>query len=553
MPVINDSKQTPSWPGPVLLVLGLAFFYCFFSLRYLTVDYFNYGIPYITNYIGHSFSETRDLFGYYPPLYYVFLYLCHWLLGKDLVRFLLMNSLFIAGGALYLYAIARRLGDRLVPSLPVVLLAMLPGVATASTSLTIEHPLLVLIPGLAYHLLASNGLRNTGHSILAGLMLGLGMLTKWTFPSYVGVFVGIFLVWSIAFVLKENIGSRKSAVIKNLILFLGIGLLICLPWYVLKMNWHTLFETSLNDPNYPTYSYARNLRTYLDFFFLLLGRTPCLIMAILAGWALVFGSRRRVLLAAIIGFVLTPVALFAVPVHLEMRYLYPLLPALAFIGYFSAISIRPRILRPLAALTLVLVLCTSFFHFVRNQPERADDPGANILGMHSEAGLFVKALSGMIESSNYKQVLQVATHPIWRTVHIRCDYMLYYTASYNVLDRIQMLCYEGFFYADFRKSLVEGRFDIILIDFEPGESGMERNRDRVERLALFMGPRGYVDQIGGGTAETFTVEDVLSDLEFIRENYAVVLKLPFSDGSTSTVWAKKSLAGTLYPAPKTDS
>jgi 4-amino-4-deoxy-L-arabinose transferase-like glycosyltransferase len=125
------------------------------------------------------------------------------------------------------FAIGARLRDRPTGLLAATLLACFPQVIGYSRCYWMDLPLAAMVALNVWALLLSEGLRRRGPSLLLGLTLGAGLLTKYTFPVFVA---GPALV-----LVGAGLRARRRALrlrLENLALCLFTAVLVTALWYL---------------------------------------------------------------------------------------------------------------------------------------------------------------------------------------------------------------------------------------------------------------------------------------------------------------------------------
>lgn len=132
-----------------------------------------------------SFFEAFTLSGYYPPLFHLLIvafYKLFWL-STDVAA--MVNSLYLAILLPSTYMIGRKLWVRKEGLLAAFLVPTFPMIYAMSRYTYMEFALTSMVTLSICLLLMSEGFTHRGYSLLFGLSLGLGMLTKWTYALFV--------------------------------------------------------------------------------------------------------------------------------------------------------------------------------------------------------------------------------------------------------------------------------------------------------------------------------------------------------------------------------
>lgn len=171
------------------------------------------------------------------PFYMVF--------GRSIESVELINTVLIVVFSVYLYLFCCLFWSPGVGLIAVLTTSMCPLVYNWCNQYLREYELAALVTATAYHLYRSEGFRRLGHSMILGVLMGIGVLLKITYLVYVlPLFVIAFSshVWT-----KVRAGAFKSTWIS---MSLGIGtvlvtaLVVAGPWYV--KNFSEVFDYSFN-------------------------------------------------------------------------------------------------------------------------------------------------------------------------------------------------------------------------------------------------------------------------------------------------------------------
>ena len=191
--------------------------------------------------LGHLFQTATEFDPFRGPLYQ--LALMPWLaLFGDVPRSaLLYNALlsvifYVAAGE-----VAHQIfGNGRARLYAIALVALTPLLLGLQHEVLVDFQLVTLATLTVLFLLRSDGFSRRTPSVLAGITIGLGILTKVTFPAFVigpaMVVMGLLVVRWIRPAREEaatgetRVGVRTACV--NAALLVGIGLAIALPWYL---------------------------------------------------------------------------------------------------------------------------------------------------------------------------------------------------------------------------------------------------------------------------------------------------------------------------------
>ncbi|MBU9889555.1 MAG: glycosyltransferase family 39 protein, partial [Candidatus Omnitrophica bacterium] len=321
----------------------------------------------------------------YPPLFPLLAALGARVLGAaDTLTLCMANVPFVAVTFFSLYGIGLRMGDRRVGVLASCFLVLYPMFFHMGRMFMLDIALTGMVTLTLLILLCSEGFSRRGWSLLAGIALGLGLLTKQTFPVFVAgpaVYI-LFRSW------KGLDASQRKARILHFGLFVVLGMAIAFPWYFAQAEKKFLGMKS---------AFLTRDRTYFDLAGSVFGTL------VFYGETLVRNQMGRVFFG---GFIVA-VALsfkkclrapfvpiwFAVPFLILILfpnkwyyYTLPCLPAAAFLTAGGLLSLKRTIVRRAAVSVLILLgveqfvvlsfmspqLSTQLLSFSRYAPQRED-------------------------------------------------------------------------------------------------------------------------------------------------------------------------------------
>ena len=171
---------------------------------------------------------SEDIAYYYPPLTQFIGALSMFAL-KPSGDALILTSLFVFGTLLFLACNGlERMLTKGEGGLPVsgYMSLLAPGLVNLSRRYYLDFPLAAMVCTGVYCLVRSENFRNRKGSVLFGVVAGLGMLTKWTYP--------IFLAAPVILALFRSKPTRHT--IKNIALASLIPLVIAAPWYIASLD-----------------------------------------------------------------------------------------------------------------------------------------------------------------------------------------------------------------------------------------------------------------------------------------------------------------------------
>jgi len=253
-------------------------------------------------------------------------------------------TLFLGLLLLATFQIGVYLGGKGAGLLAAFLVSMYPIIFGLSRHYLIDLPLTAMSATAIWFLLSTHRFERRLPALALGVVLGLGMLTKWTFS--------VFLVAPLGVVFIQMVRQRANKIRWiNLILALGIGAVIAAPWYLYNFKSQLefyglaggLYPLLEGDPLVGT---AASWLYYLQQF---VEQQALLIFAL----AFVVGSMLLVVthyprladLSVVLAWLIVPYLVLASFLNKDSRYTMPLLPAIAVITALGLWRCRPRQLK----------------------------------------------------------------------------------------------------------------------------------------------------------------------------------------------------------------
>ena len=292
---------------------------------------------------------------------------------SPLLSFLLMLNILVFGGNIdilmhtnllflvilmySLYNLGKRIGDKSLGFVAVVVCLSFPAVFGMSRIMWHEFPLMCIMTLSYYLLFKTDYFKNTKYSFLWALTISCGFLIKFTFPIYIFVPVLIYVIKS--FLERDN---RKQLVSRLLSCFL-IVLSITGWWYAkwlgqvinLRMTEVATGSSQLFCNASYLYNFLCNSSIYVPFFLLFIVSFPLLL-------------RKPTFEKSIIMLgIFVPIAIFLIAPHASgfdsSRYFIPILPLIALSIANLVFLFTSKFLRYFTLLVLI-ILCAMQFLFL---------------------------------------------------------------------------------------------------------------------------------------------------------------------------------------------
>ena len=278
---------------------------------------------------------------FYPPLVLCAAGLVYRLAPSDVAAAQAVVLGFLALGVGAVYVLARGLGGATEGVVAALVFATAPFVVFSSLHFQLDLPLASMVALILVVLLRIDAFEHRGWSVAAGIVLGLGMLTKPPFAAYVLAPLALA---------AARIRSRRA--VTNLILALLIGGALSLPWYgprafslvpeITSRSFRQAAESGHPDP-----LTAGALTLYPRWFPTQFGFVAGLL--VLLGLGVAARRRHWLLLAAL----LPALTLLELLQNKNLRYTLPLLPVAAVLAGLGFSALPGRLKAGAGGLLLV--------------------------------------------------------------------------------------------------------------------------------------------------------------------------------------------------------
>jgi 4-amino-4-deoxy-L-arabinose transferase-like glycosyltransferase len=285
------------------------------------------------------------LYIYYPPLIYLVTIPFYLIFGTSLTTAVAANSCFLVVGALAVYGIGRRVGNRTIGLLSALVYATSPLIATQSKEFQIDGPLAAMTAVTVWLLIRSPDFKNRLNSLGVGILIGLSLLCKWTFPGI----IALPLAYAVGLAAIRSYRERDLSRLINIALAAIIVVAIDYAWYIPHLHQLHLDTAANNGPQAakegdPTGLSLRALSYYaLNLLNVQLYLVPTVLFLIGLWYALKRRSHElNLLLALIAGTYL----FFTIVSNKDPRYTLPFIGAIAVIAVFwtQYLKRRPRLI-----------------------------------------------------------------------------------------------------------------------------------------------------------------------------------------------------------------
>jgi hypothetical protein len=253
----------------------------------------------------------------------------------------------LVAGTLAVFGLGRRLVDPGTGLLAAFLFATAPFVVFSLLHFQLDLPLAAVVAIALYALARTDDLADRRWALALGLIMGLGLLTKPPFPTYVSG----ALLWAVGCALGAPDRRRRLA---NLAMALGVTALIAIPWYGPRLVGMPgqILNRSFKQAAEAGQAPALTLDGLLFYPRWIVPQLGLAAAALLVAGVIVLARRPRgrgFLLAA-----LAPAVLFFLIQNKNLRYTLPLLPAATLIAAAAVAALGPRARHAVTAVCLAV-------------------------------------------------------------------------------------------------------------------------------------------------------------------------------------------------------
>ncbi|MFQ5673414.1 MAG: LmeA family phospholipid-binding protein [Nitrospinales bacterium] len=300
--------------------------------------------------------DLLDVESYYPPLYHLSLAPFLAWFGPYADRAVWVNGLYLSVIIVSTFGIGRTLFGWETGLAAAFFIACYPYLAYISRTCMIDTALTACVSLSYYCFIRSRNFEDTRFAFCFSVMLGLGMLVKWTFLFFLApaVLIGLF---------SGGEASWRRAALRvrwaNLLMVLGIPVLLCFPWYAHNLVKLVKSATKFSGAGTLEGDPTQGWDLWLYYFRIAETQTGLglfLLFLVAGGF---FLTCRRFFNPALSAWIVIPYVIFSLINNKDERYTLPLLPAVAVISARVIFLVeRAAVRNVLLALTLAMGLLT---------------------------------------------------------------------------------------------------------------------------------------------------------------------------------------------------
>jgi MFS family permease len=304
---------------------------------------------------------------FYPPIVPCSAALVYRLVPSDAASAQSVVLVFLGLGMAAVYLLGRRLAGSTEGVVAAVVFGCAPFVVFSALRFQLDLPLAAMVALALFVVLQTDGFTRLGWSLAAGVVFGLGMLTKPPFAAY--IIVPVLLVAA------SSQRRRRGAAYAALAILVGAALSV--PWYgprlfgLLPQITARSFKQAA-ESGHPDPLTATALLFYPTWLTPQLGALAVLLLLVGLGVAVV--RRHWIAIAAL----LAPFVLFSLLQNKNLRYTLPVLPMAAVFAGMAFGLLAGRRARTVGALILALVCAVQVSSTALGVPKGVTVPGLGV-------------------------------------------------------------------------------------------------------------------------------------------------------------------------------
>lgn len=317
------------------------------------------------------FSSLTSVDWSYPPLIPLVAASFALIFGRSATVFTMTNMIYFSGIFVCLYFIGKKIADKKTGILAACIFSFYPLVFHLSRLFMLEIALCFMVTASIALLLYSNNFQNTFVSIIFGIFLGLGLLTKQSFIIFI---IGPLLFYLLSSFSFQGVYPRRK-VVQNLFVVFFIAATVASWWYIsnLRRCIHFLKWAAFKENIMPYDIAVFSLSSFLFYFDALINNQIFLFFFLIFVFAvyLIFRQKEQNrYLPVLFTWIILPYFIFS---FIKNKYLYYTLayaPAIALLSAYGIMKMKQTFLkRTIVALILIVGILQLFFlSYIKIQP-----------------------------------------------------------------------------------------------------------------------------------------------------------------------------------------
>ncbi|MDP8217061.1 MAG: glycosyltransferase family 39 protein [Candidatus Kaelpia imicola] len=409
-----------------------------------------------------------------PHLFYLISFAFIQIAGLRYTTYAMTNSLFLIFLIIATYTIGKHLKDRETGLMAAAILSLYPPIYLYSRSYNLILPTTTMVTCSILALIESDFFSKRYNSIICGIILGLGLLTKQS--------VLVFISGPLIYLAYITIRGQKKNNLNNLIICFAFTLLIALIYYYpLEYRIKDLIKLSTLKDNQPIFFYISTLGN------LSLSYYSISLIALGLYYLLKKKQKERHILFS---WIILSMIILSIATTKRDRYIIPIMPALAIISAYGVTELKWRKLKILIwiiTLYFGLLYFFKFSFFVNSKLMKPDNISKYFIPKHTRYGNPIRLLKfnglllhlnnsnrnfvkiALIEEDGYSQWLRIfLTERGFRNVMFFEDHQealeadndfIIFSSKESALDKTGIIGYELLYS---KQIIFDCRFDPIL-------------------------------------------------------------------------------------------
>ena len=280
----------------------------------------------------------------YPPLFTFSAALWSIFFGTTKIASTMVNSLYLIVLMLSVYLFGKKKSNKEVGLLAITILSLYPFIFGIQKFFMLDFALTAMVSLCLTFLLYSDKFNNRKHSLFFGISLGLGMLTKFTFP--------VFVMAPFCYVLLSIFRKIKISQVINVFFSICIGFIISLIYFSSPIKffkyWHPMYDEAARG-YIPITTLETSWRTLAGLTFYLRSLfyqiSPLFSLFFLIAVILWIKNKDKQSKIITLLWIIPPFIIFTIIFNKWARYITPILPAIALITAEGILQLNKKRLK----------------------------------------------------------------------------------------------------------------------------------------------------------------------------------------------------------------
>lgn len=179
---------------------------------------------------GHHWLDLVWHYMYYPPVLHIWTAVWQAGFGHNVLSAVASNILWVGLLTGSMIAIGRSIKTPKSGLIASLFFLTLPLIGSIARDFQVDLPLTAMVSLSLAVLLRTNRFTSFWWSVILGVCIGLGLLTKWTYPAFVAL--PVLITFSVGLASKKD----RRVVVQNIVTCAAIAIMIPQPWYVRNID-----------------------------------------------------------------------------------------------------------------------------------------------------------------------------------------------------------------------------------------------------------------------------------------------------------------------------